>query len=211
MFPSKDPKLCILYQESDFGNYLIMPKNDIPDPIILKGEDLWTLEFDSTFSSTSSSDGIVLISPSREIYPFDFKLEFENTNNTVEYEALLLGMEEAKKKGIKMLKEKGDAKLIVKKVRALFSIKNERLKHYQNRVWDEMECFDAFSIKAMPRKFNSRANALAGSTTLLIPHPAFGTYKYPIELIHRPSVLDNASSWQVLKNDAHIIQFLEGV
>ena len=33
-----------------------------------------------------------------ESIPKAFKLEFENTNNTVEYKALILGLEEAKRK-----------------------------------------------------------------------------------------------------------------
>ena len=43
-----------------------------------------------------------------------FKLEFRNTNNTTEYEVLLLGIVEAKEKGVKILKAKGDAELIVR-------------------------------------------------------------------------------------------------
>lgn len=53
-------------------------------------------------------------------------------NNTTEYKALLLGIEEAKKRNIKLLKDKGDVELIVKQVKILFYVKNERLKHYRN-------------------------------------------------------------------------------
>lgn len=57
---------------------------------------------------------VVLISPSGEKFPFAYKLEFDNTNNTVEYEALLLGLIEAKGMGINMLRVLGDVELIVK-------------------------------------------------------------------------------------------------
>ena len=95
--------------------------------------------------------GIVLISPDNQKFSFSYKLAFENTNNIIEYEALLLSIEEAKKKKIKLLKARGDAEIIVKQVKGMFSVKNQRLKHYKNRVWDEIESFDAFGIEAIPR------------------------------------------------------------
>ncbi|KAH9326787.1 hypothetical protein KI387_006965, partial [Taxus chinensis] len=58
---------------------------------------------------------------------------FKNTNNTAEYEALILGLQVAKERGVKNLLARGDAELIVKQVRSLFQVKNGRLKHYQNQ------------------------------------------------------------------------------
>ena len=74
----------------------------------------WMLEFDGSYFSSGSSNGGVLVFPMGQTFPSSFKLAFENTNNKVEYEALLLGLEEAKKKNVKLLKAKGDAELIVK-------------------------------------------------------------------------------------------------
>lgn len=71
-------------------------------------------------------------------------------------------------------------------------MKNERLKHYRNRIWDEIEYFDAFSIEAIPRSQNSRADSLAVSASLLLPHPDFGMDVYRIEVVYRPNVLDNS-------------------
>ena len=59
------------------------------------------MEFDGNSSSSGSGAGIVLISPKGEKFPKAYKLAFETTNNTAEYEALLLGLEYAKEKGIK--------------------------------------------------------------------------------------------------------------
>ncbi|XP_057815433.1 uncharacterized protein LOC131029055 [Cryptomeria japonica] len=115
--------------------------------ITAKGEEsLWLMEFDGSCAVSSSGAGVVLIAPSGTHIPFSFKLEFKNTNNVIEYEALLLGLAEAKKLGVKLLRVKGDAELIVKHVRGLFNVKKERLEHYQNRVCDEIEDFHAFSI-----------------------------------------------------------------
>ncbi|KAH9313606.1 hypothetical protein KI387_022233, partial [Taxus chinensis] len=48
-----------------------------------------------------SGVGVVLYSPSDELYPFSYKVQFENTNNMVEYEALFLGMGMGEYMGIK--------------------------------------------------------------------------------------------------------------
>lgn len=115
MFPSEDPKSQILYHECEFGNYLLFSNDsknmsgDVDDHTA----GLWIMEFDGSCASAGSGAGVVLISPQGENFPFSFKLEFKNTNNTAEYEALLLGIEQAKKKGIKLLCAKGDAELIV--------------------------------------------------------------------------------------------------
>ena len=81
------------------------------------------LEFNGSCCLSGSRASVVFVSPTGQTFPYSFKLDFENTNNTIEYEAFLLGLEEAKKKEVKLLKAKGDAKLIVKQVRNLFSLK----------------------------------------------------------------------------------------
>lgn len=55
--------------------------------------DVWTLEFDGSCSFVGFGASIVLISPQGEIFPYSLKLQFANTNNTIEYESLLLGIE----------------------------------------------------------------------------------------------------------------------
>ncbi|KAH9317588.1 hypothetical protein KI387_019357, partial [Taxus chinensis] len=55
-----------------------------------------------------------------EIFPSAFKLHFDNTNNMTEYEALLLGLEMARQKGIQNLKVQGDDELIVNQVRGIY-------------------------------------------------------------------------------------------
>lgn len=72
------------------------------------------MEFNGSCSSSGSGVGVVLIPPQGKVIPYAFKLDFQNMNNTTEYEALLLGLAKARRLQIKMLKVRGDAKLIVK-------------------------------------------------------------------------------------------------
>ena len=46
-------------------------------------------------------------------------------------------------------------------------MKNHKLKNYINRVWDKIEGIDAFSIEAIPREMNTKADSLVVSTSLL--------------------------------------------
>lgn len=81
--------------------------------------------------------------------------------------------------------------------------------NYKNKVWDEIEGFDAFSIH-VPREEKHKLDCSDVSNSLLIPHPTFEKDVYLIDLVYRPSVLDNDQSWQVFDDDKHIISFLEG-
>ncbi|KAH9289465.1 hypothetical protein KI387_033582, partial [Taxus chinensis] len=107
---------------------------------------------------------------------------FFNTNNTAEYESLLLGMRAAKERGIKNLKVQSDAELVVNQVKRIYQVKNERLRNYRNVVWDNIEEFDTFSIESIPRAHNDMADSLAISASLMLAHPRLKTEKYTIEM-----------------------------
>jgi hypothetical protein len=104
---------------------------------------------------------------------------------------------------------KGDAELIVKQVRKQFSIKTDRLRHYRNLVWDEIESFEAFSIEFIPHTKNTKDDSLAISALLLLPHPEFKNDTYRIEMIYKPRVPDNVNHWQVFNNDVQLKEFIE--
>ena len=73
----------------------------------------WRSYFYGASSIEGTGAGVVLISPKNEVITLSYKLEFETTNNIVEYEALLLGLRAAKKMKIQHLKVRGDSDLIV--------------------------------------------------------------------------------------------------
>ncbi|KAH9310836.1 hypothetical protein KI387_025871 [Taxus chinensis] len=113
-----DPKAQILYEDIGHGNYMIMSQDEasLPKEVIPNSNGIWTLEFDGICSSASSGVSVVLISPEEKIHPFSFKLQFENTNNTAKYEAIIIGLNMAKEMGVKNLLSHGEAELIVKQV-----------------------------------------------------------------------------------------------
>ncbi|GJV72732.1 reverse transcriptase domain-containing protein [Tanacetum coccineum] len=60
----------------------------------------WVLYTDGASSAKGSGAGLVLISPTKTEYKYTLRLNFESTNNQVEYEALLTGLRIAKKMGV---------------------------------------------------------------------------------------------------------------
>jgi ribonuclease HI len=67
--------------------------------------------FDGAYSKEGVGAGVVLISPKKEEIHLSYKLEFEATNNVVEYEALILGLEATRKMQITELVVFGDSNL----------------------------------------------------------------------------------------------------
>ncbi|KAH9331783.1 hypothetical protein KI387_003891, partial [Taxus chinensis] len=95
---SDDLKANILFQDCGLGNYFLTSRKEENLPLLIEEDKdkIWKMEFDGSHSSVGSGAGVVLYSPSNELYPFSYTLRFDNTNNTAEYEALLLGMSTAK-------------------------------------------------------------------------------------------------------------------
>jgi hypothetical protein len=70
---------------------------------------LWKMFFDGASSKEGVGAGVVFVSPCQETIPLSYKLEFEATNNVAEYEALILGLRDAKDMGIEEITIFGDA------------------------------------------------------------------------------------------------------
>jgi len=88
--------------------------------------------FDGASSIIGVGVGVVFMSPSQETISLSYKLEFETTNNVVEYKALVLGMRDAKEMGIREMAVFEDADMIIQQVRNVYQAKHPWLKSYRN-------------------------------------------------------------------------------
>ena len=86
---------CILQIHETLSKSLLL-KKPIMQPTKIGENDLWTMFFDGACTRESTGAGIVIISPLKETTHLSFKLDFKATNNIAEYEAFLLGSNEAK-------------------------------------------------------------------------------------------------------------------
>jgi ribonuclease HI len=103
----------------------------------------------------------VIISPSGVYIDVSIRLEFACTNNQVEYESLLHGLEFSRDLGARDVDVFGDSNLIVQQVRGDSQCLDGVLNSYRDKCLDIIQLFDTFSIKHIPREENSRPNRLA--------------------------------------------------
>jgi hypothetical protein len=92
-------------------------------PLTDQQNKVWKMYFDGSSSKEGYGAGILLISPSQEVITLSYKLEFETTNNIVEYEALVLGLRAAKDMAIDCLAVFGDSELIINQVKNIYQAK----------------------------------------------------------------------------------------
>jgi ribonuclease HI len=111
----------------------------------------WTLYFDGSKSQEGSGVGCILIDPKGKQNFMSCRLEFECTNNTVEYEALVQGIKKSIDLNVKKLKVFGDSEIIIRQVRNTIHCNSPHLRNYQQEVHRLIEHFEAFNITMIPR------------------------------------------------------------
>jgi ribonuclease HI len=176
----------------------------IPPPITY----VWKMFFNGASSSLGAGVGVIFISPSQETISLSYKMEFETTNNVAEYEALVLGMRDAKEMGIEEVSVFGDAELIIQQVRNVYQAKHPWLRSYRNEVWDLIDNFFSYlNITFVPREENTLADTLAVSASLFrVPLPP--KIHGEVEIRYRTSIPDNVKHWEVFEDDIEIKNFL---
>jgi ribonuclease HI len=180
-----------------------MQKSHEPD-----GNQIWSLYFDGSKSKEGAGAGCIIIDPAGNKTLMACRLEFECTNNTVEYEALLHGLRKALDMNIQNLVVFGDSEIVVRQVRDSIHCLSPHLKIYQSEVWNLMNQFSAFNINSIPRLNNAEADLLANVASKLLPAEGLSLNAFSVELLFRPSVPDNITNWRVFDDDQQIINFL---
>jgi ribonuclease HI len=101
------------------------------------------MDFDGFLSKEGAGVGVWLHNHrNRYSENHSYKLNFQCTNNVVEYEALMLGLKLLKKVGAKKIMVRGDSELIIKKIKGEYVAKHPCLRAYRNVVLDALKCFN---------------------------------------------------------------------
>jgi len=85
----------------------------------------------------------------------------QKTNNEAEYEALLLGLQEAKRLGGEVICIFTDSELVERQVKGIYRVKELHLKILHGRAMEKIKEFASFEIRSIPRKENQEADLLA--------------------------------------------------
>lgn len=172
------------------------------------------MDFDGVVGNDGAGIGIWVRSPLStpkkvpgNMRVFSYKLDFECSNNEVEYEALIAGLKILRKLNAKRISIYGDSKLVIKQVRGEYQEKHPRMRAYRNAVLDILKLFSEYTLTCVPRIQNSIVDALAKATSIL-KIPMNSSNKFEIHVKHRPAILDNHRHWKVFQDDEEIKDFL---
>ncbi|KAK9943690.1 hypothetical protein M0R45_009291 [Rubus argutus] len=124
-------------------------------------ENLWTLHFDGSSTTTGGGAGVVLTSPDVESMALSFKLNFPCTNNVAEYEALIMGLSTAQEMGIRNLKVVGDSNLVLSQLNGDFALKEMALAPCRTVAEKLIGAFAQITMERIPGTTNRYADALA--------------------------------------------------
>lgn len=83
------------------------------------------------------------------------------TNNVAEYTALIIGLEEARRRGIDEIEVRMDSKLVVEQMNGRWKIKHPNMKPLALRAGELWREFTVRSIAHVPREENVIADALS--------------------------------------------------
>jgi ribonuclease HI len=206
-FRTEISSITDLEQQSEVTAYTQTPT--LPNtPNTANDAQIWSLYFDGSKSTEGVGADCVLIDPTGNKTFIVCRLEFECTNNTTEYESLLQGLHKALDMDVQNLVVFGDSEIVFKQVRNAIHCFSQHLKNYQTEVWGLIHKFSAFNINSIPRMSNSEASLLANVASKLLPTEGFSPNAFSIELLFRPSIPDNITSWRVFDDNQQIINFL---
>jgi ribonuclease HI len=121
----------------------------------------WKLHFDGSSCRSGCGVGIIIISPSGAIFEALSRLDHKCTNNQIEYEALLFGLQILHDMRVKHVEAYGDSLLVVQQVSKVCQCLNGSLNAYLDKCLYIICCMDEFVIYHVPREENPKANALA--------------------------------------------------
>jgi hypothetical protein len=94
----------------------------------------WKLFVDGSSNSKASGAGVLLETPDQTYMQYALRLRFQASNNTPEYEALLLGLRLATSLGVTHLNVFSDSQLVVNQVSGTSQTRKEQLKAYMEKL-----------------------------------------------------------------------------
>jgi ribonuclease HI len=178
----------------------------------IKDDEVWTVFCDGSWETFGAGAAVILISPSKIRTCYAARLEFNCTNNTAEYKALLLGLQKLKAKGIRMAIFKSDSQVITGHIDKSSKARDLKLEKYLDTVRRMEASFEGFSVKNIPRGENEHANLLAKSAAQGLPLPSEVFFEIikalSVELMERAVLtisLVHSEDWRT-----EIVSFLKG-
>jgi ribonuclease HI len=148
----------------------------------------WVVQCDGAWSHKGVEISAVVISPTGVMIRYAARLIFANdehsTNNTTEYEALLLALRKMKSLGQQTFIIKTDSKVVQEHIEKESEARNLVLMKYLEKVREIERHFKSYSVQHIPRDDNNEADKLAKAAAINqeMPPDVF------FEIIKKPSI-----------------------
>jgi ribonuclease HI len=105
--------------------------------------------------------GAVLLDPAGRVAEAASRFLGRATNNVAEYQALLLGLELARRHGVRQLDIFADSELLVRQLTGRYQVRSPHLKPLYQAVRRSLAEFPAWRLTHLPRRHNETADRLA--------------------------------------------------
>ncbi|XP_076960638.1 uncharacterized protein LOC143637057 [Bidens hawaiensis] len=148
----------------------------------------WSLFTDGASNSEGSGAALRLVNPEGHEFTYAIKLDFKNTINEAEYEALLAGLRIAKKLRVKHLEDRVDSMLIAGQINGTYEAKKDVMALYLSQVKDLILQFSSCKVIHIKRSQNKSADALSKLASTNFEHFA---NDIRVEVLERTSVLQH--------------------
>ncbi|XP_070028814.1 uncharacterized protein [Nicotiana sylvestris] len=152
-------------------------KTYFPDEeVLFVGDDItetydgWRMFFDGAANFKGVDIGAILVSETTQHYSVTAKLIFLCTNNMVEYEACILGLNLVIDINIQELLAIGDSTFLVHQILGEWATNNTKILPYLYHVQELMKRFTKIEFKHVPRIQNEFEDAL-DTLSSMIQHP----------------------------------------
>ncbi|GAU51514.1 hypothetical protein TSUD_413830, partial [Trifolium subterraneum] len=176
----------------DFPDEEIMylKMKDCDEPVFGEGPDpesQWGLIFDGAVNLYGSGIGEIIVTPKGAHIPFTARLQFECTNNIAEYEACIMGSEEAIDLRIKNIDIYGDSALVINQIKGEWETRYAGLIPYRDYARRLLTFFNKVELHHIPRDENQMADALATLSSMYRVNRRNETPTISIRCLERPA------------------------
>ena len=150
---------------------MYLKMKDCDEPLPDEGPELgpqWGLIFDGAVNVYGNGIGAIIVTPQGAHIPFTARLTFKCTNNEAEYEACIMGLEEAIDLRIKNLNVYGDSALVINQIKGEWDTRQQGLIPYKDYTRKLLPFFNKIEFHYIPREENNMADALATFSSMII-------------------------------------------
>ncbi|XP_071737903.1 uncharacterized protein [Rutidosis leptorrhynchoides] len=133
-------------------------------------DETWDLFTDGASCAEGAGAGFVLANPSGEEHTYALRFNFDVSNNEAEYEALLAGLNIARKMNIAKLRAFTDSQLVANQFNCSFEAHDPSMQKYLQLLKELAARFEHFELAQVPRSQNKKEDALRKLAALTFSH-----------------------------------------